>query len=237
MSRLQHLDLGGDGVGLRHILEGKIVLQKAGIHPEAAHGLVKQERLHLRSKHQSLIRDTVVHRLDAEGIPPYEDRLLHGVVDEDGEHSPKPGDEFVAVLPVKLHDDLDLGVGAEFHTLLHKRGTQIPVVIDLTVEHCGIAPVLRSEGLVAGVQIDDGQPPEGNAKAVPDDILTVVGAAVPDGGGHLVQKGLVVIRRITVKHSNKSAQNTYFLSCFRPQEQENALPRRSKGGRRITFCR
>ena len=144
---------------------------------------------------------------------------------------------FCAVGGVERDDRLDLRAGAEDGPAGNQFVAQFEVVVDLAVVDGEIAAVFADEGLRAALQVDDRQPAEGKVRAAVSVGAVKVGAAVPDGGGHLVQKGLVVIRRITVKHSNKSAQNTYFLSCFRPQEQENALPRRSKGGRRITFCR
>ena len=202
-------DLGGDGAGLGDVLEGEVMLEQAGIHPEAAHGLVKEERLHLRSEDDTAFTLPVIHGLDAEGIPAHKGGFLLSVIDHDGEHTPKHGDEGLAILAVQGHDDLDLRVGMEGDALLHQRLAEIPVVVDLAVEDSGKPPVRGGIGLGAGVQVDDGEPAEGHTEAVPDQVVAFIRATVPDGVGHPGQQSFIIQGRIPIKHSYKSAQSRF----------------------------
>ena len=109
-------------------------------------------------------------RADAEGIAQEVEGARVAVPDGDHELAVEHPGHAGAVLLVEVQQDLDLGVGAKDVALGGKGCAQLEVVVDLAVEDDGDGLVLVEDRLLAGGDVDDGEPPrpEGNARPFPE---------------------------------------------------------------------
>src|SRR5262249_2995921 len=103
-----------------------------------------------------------------------DERLARAVPQRDREHAPQVLDEVGSVLLVEMDNDLGVGIRGEPVSPRLETGPQIPVVVDLAVEHDPDRAVLVGQRLMTADQVDDAEAahPEAN-RAVGVDTLVV----------------------------------------------------------------
>ena len=131
----------------------------------------------------------VVERLDAEPVAGEEELGLLAVGDREREHADEMVDDCRAPLLVAAQDHFGVGVvGDEPVALRLELAAQLLVVVDLAVEDEREVPVVGEERLVAGGDVDDGEPPHADREVRADVDAGAVGAAVHDRAQHPVEQ-------------------------------------------------
>ena len=120
---------------------------------------VREQRLHLRAEQQRAVRQRrVEQRPDADAIAHQHEPAARVVPQRDRELAVQVVDEVEAVLLVEMNDRFGVAVRVEDVAALLEVGAQLDVVEDLAVERDPDRAVLVAERLLAGAQVDDGQP-------------------------------------------------------------------------------
>ena len=101
--------------------------------------------------------------------------------------------EVLAVLFVKVRQYLGVGLGNELVTTFFEVGADLAVVIQLAVHHHDDRLVLAKDRLVAGVQIDDREPPHPQGGSVVQPQPLGIWPAMHDGLAHRMQHRLGVV--------------------------------------------
>jgi hypothetical protein len=143
-----------------------------------------QDRLDLAGEQQGLaraagVRDAGdVERLDAEVVAGQRQPLLVTVPDRQAEHAVEAVEGLGAPLREGLQHDLGVRVGREGAPQALELGAQVEVVVDLTVVGDAVAPVGGVHRLLAVRDVDDRQPPVGQAAGPVERDAVTVRAAV-----------------------------------------------------------
>ena len=98
-----------------------------------------EDALDLGSEDEAAVLLRVVERLDAEEIAGAEQLARIAVPDGEREHAAQAVEHAFAPCQVAGEQDLGVGVGLELPALRLKLGAQVAVVVDLAVEHDGVA--------------------------------------------------------------------------------------------------
>ena len=146
------------------------------------------QRLQLGGERER-VGGAVVERLDPEAVARQHEPLARAVPHRDGEHPAQPLGEARTVLLVEVDEHLRVGVrrpeavagGLEL-------GPQRGMVVDLAVLHDDDAAVLVGDRLVAALEVDDRQPPRGQAGAAQQRLPCAVGPAVAQRVAHGAQQ-------------------------------------------------
>ena len=140
----------------------------------------------------------IVQRLDAEAVAGAEQPPPPLVPDREGPHAAEARQAGDIPLGVGGQQHLAVGLGAEGVAARRQLGAQFAEVVDLAVEDQRRAAVGAAHGLVAGrCEIEDRQPPEGQADRPAREPPGVVGAAVAQAVAHRREQPLV--GRLSVK--------------------------------------
>ncbi len=122
------------------------------------HAPAGQQGLDLGRKPQGPAVIGVVEGLDAERVPPQEQPLPGLVPDGKGIHAPEPRRHGVAVLLVEVEQDLGVALGLKAIPFSLQPGPDLPVIINLAVEHHPDGLIRGGHGLGPGLaQINDGE--------------------------------------------------------------------------------
>ena len=124
---------------------------------------VRHQRLQLRTEHETVTERRVVERLDPQPVADEHERLPRLIPERDGEHSAQVLDEVRTVLLVEVNDDFRVGVGGESVPAGLQIRAEIPIIVDLAVEHDPDRSVLVRERLMAPREVDDAEPPHPEA--------------------------------------------------------------------------
>ncbi len=155
-------------------------------------GGVLQDRLDLRREDHAGAALRVVQRLDAQAVARQEQLLVRRVPQREGEHAGEVGDHLLAPLLVTAQDHLGVGViGRESVPLGLQLGAELGRVVDLAVVDECQATVVRVDGLVAAVDVDDRQAPHADGEVLVDLDAEPVRAAMDHGVEHSTQQLLV----------------------------------------------
>ena len=165
------------------ILEGEVELQRVGVELLFKAG-VGQKALALRAEEEQFPHLGIVEGLDAEGVPCAEQLPLLLVPDDEGKHPPHFRQHLRTPLHVAVEHHLGVAVGEEAVAQPGQLLPQLPEVIGLPVVGDDVPPVGADDGLPALFQVDDGQPPVGDAAAFVRVVALAVGAPVADGVPH-----------------------------------------------------
>ena len=146
---------------------------------------LRQDRLDLAGEEQHLALAVRrghagdVERLDAEVVAGQGEPLLLAVPDGQAEHPVEPVERVGAPLRERLQHHLGVGVGGEGAAERDELLAQVEVVVDLAVVRDRVATVGGVHRLLAVRDVDDRQPPVGQAaRAARDDALTVRAAVL-----------------------------------------------------------
>ena len=134
------------------------------VEPPLDVGTGSRSGLQLRAETEPSAALGVVERLDAQAVAREQELPLPRVPEREGEHAAQPLDAARPELLVEVHDDLGVGRRREAVAARHELAPQLAVVVDLAVEDDPDRAVLVGDRLLAGLEVDDGQP----AHAEPD---------------------------------------------------------------------
>ena len=139
---LESPDASGEGLVLRDVLEGDVVLEGAGVEGGVDDDEVDQfgDGLLLAREHGSPGPGRHIQGLDAEGVAGDEERPLDGVPDGEGEHAAEPTDRGGAPVVEGDDDRFAVALGLEGGSVLAAQLVpELEVVVDLAVEHERVA--------------------------------------------------------------------------------------------------
>jgi len=148
---------------------------------------VGEQRLHLGGKIQPIASDGIEQGADARAIAGQHQATFRLVPQGDGELTVQVFDEVVAVLLVKMDDDLRVRTGVEAVTQRLELLTQLDIVEDLSIEDYLDGAILVVDGLITPLQVDDAQPRMGQTSMLIVIVAVAVGAPVVQTGDHGLQ--------------------------------------------------
>src|SRR5207249_52165 len=99
----------------------------------------------------------------------------------------EPADPLCPKLLIQMHERLGVAVSLKLVTALLERFTDLPKVVDFTVEHNPHGLVFVVNGLMASLHIDDREPPHPQANCAIHIEAIVVGASVTNRSIHGLQ--------------------------------------------------
>ena len=99
-----------------------------------------------------------------------------------------------AILFVEVDDRLAVAPGAEFVAAGFELRTQLEVIVNFAVKNQPKSFIFVGEGLLPGFQIDDAEPPHGQANISGDVKARAVRAAMNQLLVHCVQNGRIDLR-------------------------------------------
>ena len=198
LAALEHHEVAGQQLvhvfehGLRvvHVLEAQILRQLLAVELLLERGM-REERLDLAAVDQAATVVLVVERLDAEQVARAHEALLRRVPDGDGEHAAQLLEHVRAPRLVAVDDGLGVAVRDKRVTHRLELGAQLLEVVDLAVERDGHRAVGVLHGLARALEVDDAQAAEAHGDVVVHEEALVVGPAVGDAVGHVLDDGLV----------------------------------------------
>src|SRR5581483_11799291 len=146
--------------------------------------LAPRQRPQLRRERKPVALLAVVERLDPEPVPREHEPPPARIPDRDGEHPAQPRREPVAGLLVEVDENLRVAVRPEAMAGRLELGAQLLVVVDLAVLDDVDGAVLVRDRLVARLEVDDREPPRGQADGAVDDRALAVRATVDERRVH-----------------------------------------------------
>jgi hypothetical protein len=180
----QLADLAVDGARGRHVEQAQVLVERHRVEGRLDLG-VGQHRLQFRAEHQRTARDErVEQRLLAQPVTRQQELAPPCVPERQREHAAQLGEQTDAVVLPEVHEHLDVRARPEPMPRGLETLSQLDEVVDLPVEDDVNGAVLVVHGLVAGVQVDDGEPAAGQTDRAGDVEALVVGTAVGQAGGH-----------------------------------------------------
>src|SRR5262249_32227107 len=138
----------------------------------------------------ALRQDRVVERLLAESIAREKEALAPRVPDRVGVHAAQPLQAFGTFLFVEVNQRLRVGRGVELVAARDQIGAQFLVLVDLAVEDDPDAAIFIGDGLVAGIEVDDGEAAHTDGAAAIDIDAFLIGAAVANLAAHRANRRL-----------------------------------------------
>ena len=115
--------------------------------------------LRFRRKDKTLVRFRIIKRLDAERVAGQHQAVAVGVINSDGIHAAQVVGEFHAVSQIEVQRRFAVGLGGRRRFDHHV--AEFDVIVDFAVGNQGRfrrRAVPGQEGLIAGLQVDNGQP-------------------------------------------------------------------------------
>ena len=150
---------------------------------------MREQALQFGAEHELAVRQKrVEERLHAEAVAREEERLSVPVPEREGEHPAEPLDALLAPLLPGVDDDFRIALRAEHVAARGELRDELLVVVDLAVEDDDDAAVLVVERLLAGGEVDDGEPAVAETEARLDVHPAFVRAAVVLGLVHAVEQ-------------------------------------------------
>ena len=162
----------------RNGVEGKEPFERVQV------DLPARQRTQLRRERDLVCVRAVVERLDPVAVSREHEPPLARVPERDREHPPQPLGEAQPPLLVRVHQHLGVAVRAKAMTRAHELVRELLVVVDLAVLHDDDAPVLVRDRLVAGVEVDDREPPRRQPDGAVDERAVGVRAAMHERLAH-----------------------------------------------------
>ena len=185
-------DAAEKGLRQHGVLEGHVLLQGLEVDlPVIAR--VFKDALDLRSVDKAVPDLRVVEGLDPEHVTGGEELFFLRVPDDKGKHAAEPVQDPRAVLAVAVQQDLRVRIGPEGMALDPEHLPELAVVVDLPVEGDDQPAVLRLHGLIAALEIDDGQTAEAHGDLIVHIFSRAVGAAVDDPVHHIGKDPVAVL--------------------------------------------
>ena len=120
---------------------------------------MREDSFRLGRVDQLIVKNAIIKRLFAKPVAGKNEFFLSRVPESDGVHAVEVIDEIIAVLLVKVRNDLYVGLRYKLVALLFQFGADLAKVVQLAIDHCDDRPVLAVNWLVTGVQINDRKPP------------------------------------------------------------------------------
>ena len=222
LAALEHHEVAGQQLvhvlkhGLRvvHVLEAQVLRQHLAVE-FLLERRVRQKRLDLAAVDQAVAVVLVVERLDAEQVARAHEALLRRVPDGDGEHAAQLLEHVGAPRLVAVDDGLGVAVRDELVAQRLKLGAQLLEVVDLAVERDGHRAVGVLHGLARALEVDDAQAAEAHGDVVVHEEALVVGPAMGDAIGHVLDDGLVGIGIVIDRGESHESAHMIGSSCVR----------------------
>src|ERR1035441_10871341 len=162
MSRHWFSVVGDHRLASGKVTEGQIFRQRATVELGRDSG-IGEHGLDLRAEKKHAPVPSVVEGLDAETISRSEKHTLATIPDCKGKHAAQMLDAIAAIFLIEVDDGFGIAVGAIAVSAGLKRGAQLGMVVDFSVEDDPNILVLVGERLVPGLDVNDAQPPHGQA--------------------------------------------------------------------------
>ena len=221
MRRRKLLDLGINAARAGEVAVEEIVGERGGIH-RAADPRVLKQRLDLRPEYQRLAVAPVIKGFLARAVARQKQSLGLVIPQGDGEHAVQFAQAVRALLLVQVDDGFAVGMRLEMVTAFQQPLAQLAVVIDLAVENQGDVAGFVGERLVAGFEINNAQPPDGQRDVGQLKFAAAVRPAMEDASRHRVD-ALSVRQRLKLQIEN-SANSTHRGSGNRLQRMGSRNP-------------
>ena len=127
-----------EGFGKGAELEAQVLLERFTVELARVVRML-EDALDLGCEDEAAVLLRVVKRLDAEEVARTEQLARIAVPDGEREHAAQAVEHAFAPCQIAREQDLGVGVGLELPALRLKLGAQVAVVVDLAVEHDGVA--------------------------------------------------------------------------------------------------
>ena len=190
MAGQQLVDVLEHGLRVVHVLEAQVLRQHLAVELFAERRM-RQKRLDLAAVDEAVAVVLVVERLDAEQVARAHEALLRRVPDGDGEHAAQLLEHVRAPRLVAVDDGLGVAVRDEGVAERLELGAQLLEVVYLAVERDGYGAVGILHGLAGAFEVDDGQAAKSHRDVVVHEEALVIGPAVGDAIGHVLDNRLV----------------------------------------------
>ena len=194
-ARLQLVDVFEKRLICHRILEGQV--RQHGVFVHFLHkGRMRQKALDFRAKEKRAVirRLAIIQRLDAEHIPRQKEAVRFRVPDGEGKHPTHAVEDALAPFGVAVHQNLAVSVTLEMIAFLLELGTDLLVIIDLTVKHQRVTAAFIVQRLIAGVrQVDDRQTAKAQHSTLGHMVAAAVRSAMTDRVHHLLDQRFVVV--------------------------------------------
>ena len=202
MGRGKLLDVGINAAGAGEMAVEKILGERGGI-DRAADPRVLEQCLDLRPEHQCLAVAPIVKRFLTRAVASQKQSLGAIIPQGDGEHAVQFAQAVRALLLVQVDDGFAIGMSLEIVAALQQPLAQFAVVINLAVENQGDVPGFVGERLVAGLKVDDAQPPDGQRDVRQLKSSAAVRSAMEDASCHRVD-ALTVLQGLKPQIENST---------------------------------
>src|SRR5262249_20575199 len=124
-------------------------------------------------------------------------------------HAVEFADEVIAVLLVRMHDDLGVTAGTEAVPGLLETSSELAEVVDLAVAHDPQPLVLVGDGLMTAREIDDGEAAHPEQDVTVDEVAVIIGTAMNRDAAHARVQGR--IRRRPAGEAEQSVDAAHVL--------------------------
>ena len=168
---------------------------------------VSQEALDLGTVDQTLAHALIVEGLDAKDVAGAHQALLLVIPDGEGKHTAQTLQHRNAPLLVAMQNGLGIALSLEVITASNELLAKLLIVIDLAVEGDDDAAILVFHRLAAALKVDDGQTTETHGDVIVHEVALVVGTAMNDAVGHVLDNGLIGWR--VVIYSGKADESAH----------------------------
>ena len=182
MAGLELADLPVDRVRSRDVEQRQVEAERLDVHRRTQ--AIGEERLDLGAEEEAVRELRDVQRLDPQPIAGQDEPAPGGVPERDGEHAVERAHEVEALLLVEMNDDFRIRARVEAMTPGFELALQLREVVDLAVVDRPDAAVLVVNRLPAGVDVDHGQAPHGQADVAVEVNPVVVGTPMDERLAH-----------------------------------------------------
>ena len=183
---------------------------------------MRQERLDLAAVDQAAAVVLVVEGLDAEQVARAHQALLRRVPDGDGEHAAQLLEHAGSPRLVAVHDGLGVAVRDELVAQRLQLGAQLLEVVDLAVECDGDGAARVLHGLARALEVDDAQAAKAHGDAVVHEKALVVGPAMGDAVGHVLDDRPVGVGAVINGGESHESAHAIGSSCVRARASRAA---------------
>ena len=160
MSRHQLADAFEHRVRTRDVTEGQIFGERSPVELWSHAGILKN-RFNLRAEDKCAAVPTIVNRLDAQPVAGAKQKAAAAVPNGKGKHAPQMPHALAAVFFVEVNNRFSVAATVVAMAFGFQVGAERLVVVDFSVEDDPNVAVFVGQRLMAGLHVDDAQPPHG----------------------------------------------------------------------------
>src|SRR5712671_353987 len=170
---------------------------------------IGENRLDLRTKQKRSAIPTVVKRLDAETIASRKQNALAAIPNGESKHTPQVLHAIAAIFLIEVNNCFRVAASAVAVAFGLETGAQLSVVVDFAVVDNPDVLVFIGKRLVAGLHVNNAQPPHRQTDILLDKKTFIVGAPVHDA---LVHAGEQVALDMPLPIGEKNAADSTHIN-------------------------